>query len=113
MLPKPGAQGFGRGLGRRQVTIAPQQSTTPFLTSQDAEGPPFGDLWPVSVTSTGKEIPYGSCQWHSEILQSCARLRLHSARRRRQGRLRARVRSRAERRASPQRGRQGLLRDRG
>ena len=28
LLPGPGAQGFGRGLGRRQVTIAPQQSTT-------------------------------------------------------------------------------------
>src|SRR5262249_46935582 len=54
-----------------------------------------------------------SCQWHSEILQSCARLRLYLAGRRRKGRIRPCLRARALRRSGAERGRQSLLRDRG
>src|SRR5262249_33210874 len=48
--------------------------------------------------------PNGSCQWHSEILQSCARLRLYLAGRRRKGRIRPCLRARALRRSGAQRG---------
>ena len=55
----PGAQGFGRGLGRRQVTYRARRAR-PFLTSQDAEGLPFrGPYGPFVFNFNGK----GNSQW--------------------------------------------------
>src|SRR6476660_1957314 len=68
---------------------------------------------PLCETYERERNPNVSCQWHSEILQSFARLRLYLAGGRRQRRLRPCLRARALRRSGAQRGRQGLLRDRG
>src|SRR6476646_5961651 len=68
---------------------------------------------PLCETYERERNPNGSCQWHSEILQSFARLRLYLAGGRRQRRVRPCVRARALRRSGAERGRQGLLRDRG
>src|SRR6478672_3746053 len=68
---------------------------------------------PLCETYERERNPNGSCQWHSEILQSFARLRLYLAGGRRQRRVRPCLRARALRRSGAERGRQGLLRDRG